>query len=411
MEITNLNQCRICKGSDLYKFLSFGHIPLSNAFLKKEQLLVDEPFYPLDICFCHKCGMVQLKQVVEPSIMFEDYAYFTGASAPMHVHFKEMASTVIKKFDLSNGSLVADIGSNDGTLLKEFKDKHMRVLGIEPANNIARLANDNGIDTINEYFGANQARLISSLRGKPRVITATNVFAHINDLDDFLNGIYFWLDENGVFVIEVPYLAELIKNIEFDTIYHEHLSYFAVRPLVELFKRWGMSIIEIEQIGVHGGTIRVYVVKGESKPSPSVEEMVRREIELGLDKVETYKDFAKKVKRIRGKLVSMLKGLKGDGAKIVGYGASAKGNILLNYCKIDTDIIDYIADTTPYKQGLFNPGMHIPVVDFYEFYASSPDYTLLLIWNYADAILKKESEYIELGGKFIVPIPMPYIVE
>jgi len=355
VEITNLNQCRICKGSDLYKFLSFGHIPLSNAFLKKEQLLVDEPFYPLDICFCHKCGMVQLKQVVEPSIMFEDYAYFTGASAPMHVHFKEMASTVIKKFDLSNGSLVADIGSNDGTLLKEFKDKHMRVLGIEPANNIARLANDNGIDTINEYFGANQARLISSLRGKPRVITATNVFAHINDLDDFLNGIYFWLDENGVFVIEVPYLAELIKNIEFDTIYHEHLSYFAVRPLVELFKRWGMSIIEIEQIGVHGGTIRVYVVKGESKPSPSVEEMVRREIELGLDKVETYKDFAKKVKRIRGKLVSMLKGLKGDGAKIVGYGASAKGNILLNYCKIGTDIIDYIADTTPYKQGLFNP--------------------------------------------------------
>jgi D-mycarose 3-C-methyltransferase len=272
-------------------------------------------------------------------------------------------------------------------------------------------ANDDGIDTINEYFGANQARLISSLRGKPRVITATNVFAHINDLDDFLNGIYFWLGDNGVFVIEVPYLAELIKNVEFDTIYHEHLSYFAVRPLVALFKRWGMSIIEIEQIGVHGGTIRAYVVKGENKPSPSVEELIRQEIELGLDKVETYKDFAKKVKQIRSKLVSMLKGLKRDGAGIVGYGASAKGNILLNYCKIGADIIDYIADTTPYKQGLFTPGMRIPVVDFYEFYASSPDYTLLLIWNYAESILKKERDYIKSGGKFIVPIPMPYILE
>lgn len=404
----NLTKCRICKGTDLYKFISLGPIPLPNAFLKSEQI-ESEIFYPLDACFCNKCGMVQIAQVVDPVIMFRDYAYFTGASKPMHVHFDSMASAIVKKFKLPRGSLVADIGSNDGTLLQKFKDKGMRVLGVEPSENVAQYANDNGIDTINEYFGADKARMISSLRGNPKIITATNVFAHVNNIDDFMDGIYFWLDDQGVFIIEVPYLSELIKKVEFDTIYHEHLSYFAVRPLATLFKRWGMSIIEVEQIGVHGGTIRVYVAKGEHEPSLAVEELIRKEIELGLDKAETYKNFAKKVHFIRSELVYMLNDLKKGGAKIVGYGASAKGNILLNYCNIGTDIIDYIADTTAYKQGLLNPGMHIPVYGFDEFYTAPPDYALLLIWNYAEAILKKESEYIRLGGKFIIPIPKPFI--
>jgi hypothetical protein len=408
--VIELKKCRVCRDHKLKTFLALGPIPLSNSFLKKEQLAGEEAFYPLDVCFCDNCGMVQLAQVVDPNVMFKDYAYFTGTSEPMKVHFDGMARTIISKFNLPEGSLVSDIGSNDGTLLSKFKDRKMRVLGIEPAVNIAKMANEDGIDTVNEFFGESTAHRISASMGHPAVMTATNVFAHVNDLDDFVKGIRHMLDDKGVFVIEVPYLVEMLKEVEFDTIYHEHLSYFAVRPMVTLFKRFDMTVIDVELMGVHGGTIRVYVAKGARKPSESVAKLLTLEKQAGLDKLETYTMFAERVKDVRRDLVAMLKDLKAAGKSIAGYGASAKGNILLNYCKIGTDTLDYIADTTPYKQGLYSPGVHIPVVAFDKFYKQPPDYTLLLAWNYAEAILKKESSYRESGGKFILPVPVPAIV-
>jgi C-methyltransferase C-terminal domain/Putative zinc binding domain/Methyltransferase domain len=408
--VIELKKCRVCKDSKLKTFLSLGPIPLSNAFLKEEQLMEKEPFFPLDVCFCPNCGMVQLAQVVDPNVMFKDYAYFTGTSAPMKTHFDGTAKRIIEKFNLPEGSLVADIGSNDGILLGWFKQRKMRVLGIEPATNIAKIANENGIDTVNEFFGESSARSISLSKGRPMVMTATNVFAHVNDLDDFVRGIRHMLDDNGVFVIEVPYLMEMLRKVEFDTIYHEHLSYFAVRPLVTLFKRFDMSVIDVERIDVHGGSIRVYAVKGERKSSDSVEKLLKLEADAGLDKFQTYEKFAVQVKDVRRELVALLKDLKSKGKTIVGYGASAKGNILVNYCRIGTETLDYIADTTPFKQGLYSPGVHIPVVAFDRFYKEPPDYTLLLAWNYAEAILKKESSYRESGGKFILPVPVPEII-
>ena len=408
--LIELKQCRVCKDANLKTFLSLGPIPLSNSFLKKEQLADPELFFPLDVCFCGNCGMVQLVQVVDAEVMFKDYAYFTGTSAPMATHFDEMARTIVRKFNLPMNSLVADIGSNDGTLLSRFQEQGMRVLGIEPATNIAKLANDNGISTVNEFFSESTARSIYSSKGRPMVMTATNVFAHVNDLDDFVRGIQLMLDDNGVFVIEVPYLVDMLNKVEFDTIYHEHLSYFAVRPMVALFKRFGMRVIDVERIAVHGGSIRVYAAKGERNPSVDVEMLLKLEADAGLDKFEVYDKFANQVRDIRKELVALLKDLKSKGKSIVGYGASAKGNILVNYCKIGTDMLNYIADTTPYKQGLFSPGVHIPVVAFDKYYSDPPDYTLLLAWNYAKEILSKEHKYLQTGGKFIVPIPRPRII-
>jgi len=354
--------------------------------------------------------MVQLAQVVAPEIMFKDYAYLTGSSAPMKTHFTEMAERVIANLDLPAGSLVADIGSNDGTLLNQFKQRGMRVLGIEPATNVAELAERNGIDTVNEFFGEKTAQFISHQKGRAKVITATNVFAHVNDLDDFMQGIITFLDDRGVFVIEVPYLVDMLTRVEFDTIYHEHLSYFSLRPLMALFKRFEMSIIDVERIRVHGGSIRVYAGKGKKKLSGAAADLLKFESEARLDDVATCQEFAEGVNRIKIELTTLLKELKAKGHSIAGYGASAKGNILLNFCKIGTDIIDYVSDTTPFKQGLYTPGMHIPIAQETRIHDSPPDYTLLLAWNYAEEILSKEHRYRQAGGKFIVPSPRPRII-
>ncbi|MGA2368129.1 MAG: class I SAM-dependent methyltransferase [Dehalococcoidia bacterium] len=408
--LIELNQCRVCKNKELNKFLSLGSMPLANSFIKKERIASSEAYFPLDVCFCSVCGMVQLAQVVDPQIMYKDYNYTTGTSEPMKAHFNGLATQIVKKFNLPTGSLIADIGSNDGTLLQQFKDMNMRVLGIEPASNVAPLARAKGIDTVEEFFSEGPARKIRSGWGQPMVITATNVFAHVNNLDDFIIGIFNLLDDRGIFVVEVPYMVEMLKKVEFDTIYHEHLSYFALRPLVALFKRFHMQIIDVERLEVHGGSIRIYVSKGEKKTEAAVDSLIRSESQSGFDRIDTYGKFAQRVNRIRDGLVTLLKSLKIQGKSIVGYGAPAKGNTLLNYCKIGTETLDYIADTTDFKQGCFSPGSHIPVISFDGFYANPPDYALLLAWNYADAILNKEWSYRQSGGKFIVPIPEPKII-
>ena len=385
-------------------------MPLANRFLGEEQLDMDEARYPLAACFCGACGLVQLEYVVAPEIMFKEYLYLTGASEPAKLHFTQLAEEVSKKFKLSPGSLVIDIGSNDGTLLQAFQKLNMRSLGVEPAGNIAALANSRGIETVSAFFTSKLARELFAERGPAKVITAANVFAHIYDLSDVLHGVNHLLADDGIFVVEVPYLVDLIEKLEFDTIYHEHLFYFALRPLVTLFARSKMNIIEVNRISHAGGSIRMYVQKSAPIPSPSVSALLQLEADRGLYSKETYYGFAREVGRTREALLSLLHSLKAKGASIAGYGAAAKGNVLLNYCGIGTEVLDYIVDTTPFKQGSYSPGMHIPVFPESHFHKFPPDYALLLAWNYADAILAKEKDYRQAGGRFILPVPKPQII-
>ena len=405
-----MTTCHICQNKKLHKFLSLGPIPLANSFLQPDQLGVTEPYYPLDVCFCSNCGLVQLAQIIAPEILFKDYAYLTGTSEPMKAHFAKLAESAIQRFSLTEGDLVLDIGSNDGTLLENFQRRGMRVLGIEPATNVAKLASLRGVETWDDFFDESLARRICSDKGQPRAILATNVLAHVADLEGFLRGVNHLLADDGVFVIEVPYLVDMLNRVEFDTIYHEHLRYFAVRPLIALFSKFGMSIVAVERVSVHGGSLRVYGQKFIPSLPSSVTELLSLETEAKIDSLETYQKFAEDVRRLKEDLVSLLKALKKQGAKIAGYGAPAKGNILLNYCKIGTDILDYVTDTTPFKQGRYTPGMHIPVFPENHFHEFPPDYALLLAWNYADKILQKEEGYRQAGGKFIVPIPEPKLV-
>lgn len=386
-------------------------MPPVNAFLKKEDLEKDEKSYPLDVYFCRDCSMVQLLDIVSPEILFKEYHYVTSANLPMIKHFSEMAEEIIHKFGFNNKSLIMDIGSNDGTLLKSFLDVgYSNVLGVEPATNIAKMANEKGIRTLNDFFNIETSEKIKKEYGVADVITATNVFGHVDDLNGFVKGIDILLSERGVFVIEVPHLIDLIRNLEFDTIYHEHLSYFSLTSLLTLFRRNGMSVIDVDKKNVHGGSLRVFVQKGPRKEPEKVNNFLRSERDFGVNKLETYEKFSNGVVLLRENLVKFLRDIKERGYRIVGYGASAKGNVLLNYCNIRTDIIEYISDTTPLKQGLYTPGMHIPVVDMDYFHRDNPDYALLLAWNYADAIIEKEKEFIERGGKFILPIPSPKVV-
>jgi hypothetical protein len=305
-----------------------------------------------------------------------------------------MAQEVIHDFNIKTESFIIDIGSNDGTLLQNFKGANMKTLGIEPASNICAISKSCGIDAINDYFCSAVAKEVSREIGQADVITATNVL----------------LNDDGILVIEVPYLVDMLEKTEFDTVYHEHLSYFAIRPLVTFFNNYNMSIVHVKRIGIHGGSIRIFVQKKTESTPPSVAALLKLEDDLKLGYLETYLKFSEAVTKIKIELLAILENLKKQGVSISGYGAPAKGNTLLNYCGIDTYILDYIIDTTPYKQGRYTPGMKIPIFPAEHFYSNPTDYSLLLAWNYSIAILEKEKVYRENGGKFIIPVPEPHIV-
>jgi 2-polyprenyl-3-methyl-5-hydroxy-6-metoxy-1,4-benzoquinol methylase len=385
-------------------------MPLANSYLDEDQLNLLEESYPIDVCFCTTCGLVQLDYVVPRERLFRNYAYLTGASEPLKTHFAALADDICQHHHLSQGSFVVDIGSNDGTLLTNFQKMGMHVLGIEPAKNVAQLAISNGIDTVNNFFGLEVAKALVAQHGPADVITATNVLAHITDLSDFLNGINCLMAADAIFVIEVPYLADLIANLEFDTIYHEHLSYFTLSSLNRLFTRFNLNITHASRINVHGGSLRIYVRKGLHRTSQLVDKLLKSESDLKLDSLDTYLEFANNIVELGKEIRSLLKSLKANGVNIVGYGAPAKGNVLLNYGQIGTDILDYIIDTTPFKQGRYTPGMHIPILPPQQFYENQPDFAFLLAWNYADDILQKEIAYRHSGGKFIIPVPILQVV-
>jgi SAM-dependent methyltransferase len=402
-----LERCRICKNKKLETILDLGEMPLANAFLDEDQLGQEELFYPLKVVWCESCGLLQIDEIVPPEILFSNYVYVSGTSEALRKHFEGLATEVVTDFNLNSESLVVDIGSNDGTLLKEFRKFGVQVIGVEPAVNIAKIAEGNGIKTVNYFFSEDTAKQIVKENGKADAVTATNVVAHTNDLDDLLEGIAYILKDEGVFVIEVPYLVDLLDNVEFDTIYHEHLSYFAVRPLKRLFEAHDLKIVNVERVTIHGGTIRVFVSKKESSYNinESVSQLISLEIEKGLTEITAYRKFAERVEKLKADLVSLLQKFKRENRKVVGYGAAAKGNTLLNYYQIGPDLIEFIADLSPMKQNKFTPGTYIPVDNPKRIYEAKPDYMVILAWNFADEIMEQQAEFKEMGGQFIIPVP------
>lgn len=401
-------QCRVCKGKNLSKVISLGEMPPANAFLKKEELGKPENSFPLEVYFCNDCSFAQLVDIVNPEILFKDYVYVSSTSPVFVRHFRELSEKVIRQFSLKQNEFIVDLGSNDGILLRPFKEKGMKVLGIDPAEKIAKLATESGIETLPVFFNVNVAKDISQKRGKAKIITTTSVFSHVDDLDEFTNGVKELIADDGVFIIEVYYLKELLAKNLFDTIYHEHLSYFTLKTMSKLMERLEMEVFDVEKTDTHGGSLRVFIQKknGPRNKTGAVEVFLNEEDKKNLDKIETYKKFAEKIERNKEALRKLLNDLRSKNKRIAGYGAPAKGNTLLNHFDIGTDLIDYIVDDSKWKQGLYTPGMHIPVVSSDELARNRPDYILILAWNFADSIMGKLPNF----DKFIIPAPIPQIV-
>ncbi|MBY0539770.1 class I SAM-dependent methyltransferase [Patescibacteria group bacterium] len=409
MSYFHKDTCRVCKGNDLTLILSLGEHPPVDNFTDAERIK-DEKRYPLDVYFCNTCSLVQLLDVVAEDELFHgNYAYFSSASKPLVDHFRSYAED-LKKEQLVAGDLIVDIGSNDGILLQNFVEGY-RVLGIEPSANVAEEARKKGVETIDGFFSVEMAKKIVETHGKAKVISANNVFAHIDDIDEIVRAVNELLTDDGVFVTESHYLLDLIEHTEFDTVYHEHLCYYSVKPLMHLFERFDMEVFDVRRVNVHGGSIRVYARKKTRMPVHArVEELLLTEEKAGLHSLKRFSDFQKEAETVKEKLVSLVRGIRGEGKTVTAYGAPAKGNTLLNFCGFTADDIKYVTDTTPYKIGLLTPGSHIPVVSPEILKTETPDYILLLAWNYRDFILEKERELRSRGAKFIIPIPKVEIV-
>lgn len=395
--------CRICSQKTLTRFLVLGPQPASNAFLRKDDLRKKEKFYPLDAYFCHTCNLAQLVDVISKEELFRDYIYFTSGMPRISNHFKDYAVHVMKNF-LKPNDFVVEIASNDGILLAFFKKHGYKTLGIEPALNIVKVAKKLGIESIPEFFSEKLANRIAKKCGKAKVIMANNVVAHIDDHQDLAKGVSAMLADDGVFVIEAPYLIDMFDNLTFDTIYHEHLSFLAVRPLKYLFERYGLEIFDVQVIPVQGVSIRVFVGKKGMHPIKSVvKKLINKELDYKLDKLSSYVKLANRVKKSKKRLLALLSKLKKQKKRIASYGAPAKGNTLLNYYKIGPRTLEFALEDLPSKQGLYTPGMHIPVVDTKFAHENEPDYYLMLAWNYKKAILEKEKKFRK-KGKFIIPV-------
>ena len=400
-------KCRICSSKNLKIILDLGEQPPSNSFLDIDELNSPESKFPLRLFWCKDCYLVQLLDIVDKEYLFKNYFYMTSASKPIVDHFKKYAQDVYQEFLQEDNSFVVEIGSNDGSLLKEFKKLGTSILGIEPATNLSELANQSNVTTKNTFFSSEVSKEIIKSRDVS-VVIANNVIAHIENLQDLMNGIKILIGNNGVFIFEVPYLVDLIENLEFDTIYHEHLSYFSILPLLKLVKQFGLEIFDIKKQLVHGGTLRIFVSQKDNYPiNNSVNVFLNEEHKLGLDKIEFYHKFSTNVEELKKNLLKLLTQLKKENKSLLGYGAPAKGNVLLNYCGINTNFLDCIIDTTPLKQGKYTPGMHIPIIPPKNL--KNTDVALLLAWNYESEILLKENIFRKNGGKFLIPLPKPII--
>ena len=405
--------CRMCGEGALTEAMSLKPTPPGNDFLTKEELGRDEPVYPLDLYFCEACHHIQLGHVVDPKILYQkNYSYVSATSAYFVNHLKHYAKDMVERFDLKPGDLAVDIGSNDGTCLSFFKEKGMKVVGVDPATEIAGKATENGIDTIADFFGYRLAEELRKKYGTAKYITSHNACAHIDNLFDVVKGVEHWLEADGVFVLEVGYFVDVYTNTWFDTVYHEHLDYHTVAPFEKLFNRVGLELISVERISPQGGSIRVMAQKkgGIIKRDDSVDELIALEVKLGLDKANTLHKFNHKISQVRDNLHNLIHSLKSDGKSIAGFGAPTKATTLMAHFGLDATVLDFIVDDNPLKQGLFTPITHIPVLSADELYKMKPDYVLILAWNFAEPIMQMHKKYSQQVGQFILPMPNPEIV-
>ncbi len=404
--------CRACGSENLRKFLELGPQPLANSFLQSEGEFASEERYPLDVYFCDGCALVQLLDVINPEVLFRDYIYVTGTSDTIAAHNASYAQTVVELLELTRDDLVVEIASNDGSLLGCFQQHGVRTLGIEPATNIAEIAVARGVETVNRFFGPDVAPEICGSFGKAKVVIGNNVFAHVDDSQGFLRGCRDLLGADGLVIIEVPYLRDMIEKLEYDTVYHEHLCYFSVAALLALCESADLSLIRVDRVPVHGGSIRMYAGRREhyGDHAPAVVAMIEEERRLGLTTFARFEQFASDVNSNRRDILDLLASLAQSGKTVAGYGAPAKGNTLLNYCGIGTETLPYTVDKSPLKMGKYTPGMHLPVRPASTLLEDQPDYVMILAWNFAGEIMRQQQEYANRGGRFIIPIPSPRIV-
>ncbi|MDP3962616.1 MAG: class I SAM-dependent methyltransferase [bacterium] len=402
--------CQVCGSGGLTPILSLGHQPIVQEYLKEEGLHEPEVTYPLNAVLCRKCGLLQLDYIPDPKVVFPPhYPYRTGLTNMLIRNFRELADILERDYPWKKGDLIVDVGSNDGTLLSGFKDKGMKVLGVEPTG-AAKVANKNGIKTIQDFFNNKVVNYIKKKYGLAKVITAANVFAHINDAPALAKNISNLLDKNGVFISESQYLMDIVEKLEFDTIYHEHLRFYSLKPIKGLLEDAGMSMIDAERISAAGGSIRVYAKKGKWPVSSRAKDLMRKEEEAGLTDEKTLLDFAAKAYEAKNDLLALLLKLKKGGARIAALTSPARSNPLLNFTKINDTILDYAGEKkgSP-KIGLYTPGTHIRVVDESRIFEDQPDYVLVLSWHIGQELIKKVRE-AGYKGKFILPLPVPRIV-
>ncbi len=406
-------RCRFCGTPLAHTFVDLGMSPLSNAFIKPENYRAMEPFYPLHAYVCGSCFLVQLEEFESPQRIFSDYVYFSSYSESWLRHAKAYAEMMIRRFGFNASHQVIEIASNDGYLLRNFKERGIPVLGIEPAENVAQAARAAGIPTQTKFFGVKTARELAASGLQADLLLGNNVLAHVPDVNDFVAGMKIALKRDGVITMEFPHLLQLMANNQFDTIYHEHFSYFSFVTVEKIFAKHGLMLFDVEELPTHGGSLRIYARHVEhDKPAESanMESLRNREIGAGITAIATYEKFSENVRDTKRTLLDFLIRAKREGKTVVGYGAPAKGNTLLNYCGIRTDFLDYTVDRSPHKQGLFLPGTRIPVHAPDRIRQTRPDYILILPWNIKDEIIEQMSHIREWGGKFVVPIPRVEVI-
>lgn len=403
-------KCRSCGCGDVELILSLGKTPLANALLKPDQLTTPEPTFPLDLAFCGSCTLVQITYTVSPERLFADYPYLSSYSDTMLEHARQLSAELERERRLSTDSLVIEIASNDGYLLQNYVQAGIPVLGIEPARNVALVAEQRLVPTLVEFFGPHLSARLVAAGMQADVIHAHNVLAHVADLNGFVAGIRALLKDDGVAVIEVPYLRDMIDKTEFDTIYHEHLCYFSLTALDRLMIRHHLHIVDVTRLDIHGGSLRILVGKSNHRQDPSVAALLTEEREEGMTSIGYYADFRQHVQAVCTHLVNELRKLKASGSRIAAYGASAKGSTLLNYIGVGSEVLDFVADRSEVKQGLFMPGTRLRVVSSEALTREIPDYALLLVWNFADEVLRQQQAYRDRGGRFIIPLPHFQIV-
>ena len=401
-------KCRFCDSLLRHTFADLGNSPLSNSYLSRDELEQAESFYPLHVHVCENCFLVQLPEHRSPEHIFSDYLYFSSYSSSWLEHAAHYAEQATQRFDLNAASHVVEIASNDGYLLRYFQERNIPVLGIEPAHNVAAVAEAAGIPTIVKFFGVELATELAAQGQHADLLVGNNVIGHVPNINDFVAGLQIMLKPNGVFSAEFPHVLQLMAHNEFDTIYHEHFSYWSLLALDKVFAAHGLVLFDVEELSTHGGSLRIFARhrdNSENVPASRLQELRAREIEAGLNRMETYAAFGEQVRETKRRLLQFLIEAKREGKTIVGYGAPAKASTLLNYCGVRTDFLDYTVDRSPYKQGRFLPGTHIPIGHPDQVRETRPDYLLILPWNLKDEILQQMAYVRDWGCRFVVPIP------